>query len=71
MTTPNVQSLFTFTIPDYWTAEQALAVVEFIGDVREAIWAHYGDELIDAYREQHLADSGGRSSGKPPDDSSF
>jgi hypothetical protein len=27
MTTPNVQSLFTFTIPDYWTPEQALAVV--------------------------------------------
>jgi hypothetical protein len=70
MTTPNV-TLFTFTIPDYWTLEQALAVVEFIGDVREAIWAHYGDELIDAYRQQHLADSGGPSSGKPPDASSF
>jgi hypothetical protein len=48
MTTPNAQSLFTFTIPDYWTAEQALAVVEFIGDLCEAIWAHYRDELIDA-----------------------
>jgi hypothetical protein len=40
MTAPTIRSLFTFTIPDYWTPDQALAIVEFIGDLREAIWAH-------------------------------
>jgi hypothetical protein len=69
MTTSNVQSLFTFTIPDYWTPEQALAVFEFIGDLREAIWAHYGEQLIDACREQQQSDTGGPSSG--PDDNPF
>jgi hypothetical protein len=47
MTTPNVQSLFTFTIPDYWTPEQALAVLELLDGLRELIWAHYGMQLID------------------------
>ena len=50
MTEPTFRSLFTFQIPDYWTPEQALAVVEFIGHLREAIWGHYGQQLIDAYR---------------------
>ena len=38
MTTPTVNSRFTFVLPDSWTPEQALAVAEFIGDLREAIW---------------------------------
>lgn len=71
MTEPAFRSLFTFTIPDYWTPDQALAVAEFIGDLREAIWVHYGEQLIDAYREQHLSDTGGPSSATPPDDFSF
>ena len=53
MTEPTIRSLFTFKIPDCWTPDQALAIVEFIGDLREAIWAHYHDQLIDVYREQH------------------
>lgn len=72
MTEPMIRSLFTtFKIPDDWTPDQALAVVEFIGDLREAIWAHYGEQLIDAYRQQHLSDIGAPSSGSPPDDFSF
>ena len=70
MTEPTFRSLFTFTIPDYWTPEQGLAIVEFIGDLREAIWAHYGEQLIDAYREQQQSDIG-ELSGTPPRDSSF
>ena len=34
MTTPQ--------IPDYWSPEEALAVFEFIDDLRERIWARYG-----------------------------
>jgi hypothetical protein len=59
------RSLFTFKIPDYWTPEQALAIVEFIGDLREAIWGLYGQQLIDAYREQQQSNID-RSSGIPP-----
>ena len=71
MTDPTIRSLFTFNIPDYWTPDQAFAIVEFIADLREAIWAHYGAQLADAYREQHLSDAGGPSSDTPPDDVSF
>ena len=56
MTKSTIRSLFTFTIPDRWTPEQALAIVEFIGDLREAIWAHYYEQLTEAYRQRNLSD---------------
>ena len=68
MTEP--RSLFPFTIPDRWTPEQAFAVVEFIGDLREAIWAHYHEELTEAYRERKLSDFVRPLSGTSPDDGS-
>jgi hypothetical protein len=71
MTEPTFKSRFIYHLPDYWTPEQALAIVEFIGDLREAIWAHYGEQLIDAYREQQQPDIDGPLSGTPPRDSSF
>ena len=40
-------------IPAYWTPEQAFAVVELLDDLRDRIWAHYGVQLIDQYREQY------------------
>jgi hypothetical protein len=70
MTKPTFRSLFTFQIPDYWTPEQALAVVEFIGDLREAIWGHYGQQLIDAYRKQQQSNIDGPSD-TPSRDNSF
>jgi hypothetical protein len=70
MTEPTCKSRFIYHLPDYWTPEQALAVVEFIGDLREAIWAHYGEQLIDAYREQQQSDICSPSS-TPPRDTSF
>jgi hypothetical protein len=70
MTEPTFKSRFIYHLPDYWTPEQALAVVEFIGDLREAIWAHYGEQLIDAYREQQQSDICPPSS-TPPRDTSF
>jgi hypothetical protein len=71
MTEPTFKSRFIYHLPDYWTPDQALAIVEFIGDLREAIFAHYGEQLIDAYREQQQSDSRGPSSGTPPDDNPF
>jgi hypothetical protein len=67
MTDPTLQSLFTVAIPDYWTPEQALAIVEFIDNLHDAIWANYREQLLDAYRELHQSDPGA----KPPSDSSF
>ena len=66
MTEPTGKSGFTFHLPDYWTPDQALAVVEFIDDLREEIWAHYHEQLIDAYRQLHSSDIGGSSSDAPP-----
>jgi len=40
-------------IPAYWTPEQAFAVVELLDDLRDRIWAHYGVQLLNQYREQY------------------
>ena len=41
-----------FLIPDNWSADQALAIVELIDDLRERIAAHYQIPLIDLLHEQ-------------------
>ncbi len=54
-----------FLIPDNWSPEQALAVVELIDDLRARICMHYGPSLHELLRElrsvpddSHLNDSG-------------
>ena len=32
-------------IPEYWSAREALAVYEFIDDLRDLIWNRYASEL--------------------------
>ena len=47
-----------FIIPDHWSPEQALAVVELLDDLREVIWGHYQLQLYELLREQqctHIA----------------
>jgi hypothetical protein len=81
MTDPTFRSLFSVTVPDHWTPDQVLAVVEFIGDLRQTIWVHYGDlreaiwahyhkELTEAYRERKLSEPVRPLPGTSPDDSS-
>ena len=41
-----------FILPDDWTPQQALAVVELLDDLRERICAHYQIPLHDLLREQ-------------------
>jgi hypothetical protein len=41
-----------FLIPDNWSADQALAVVELIDDLRERICTHYQLALHELQREQ-------------------
>ncbi|NMG56705.1 hypothetical protein [Aromatoleum aromaticum] len=42
-----------FIVPDHWTPEQALAVVELLDDLRERIWAHYQIPLHELMREEY------------------
>jgi hypothetical protein len=35
----------TMPIPEHWSAREALAVYEFVDELRELIWIRYGPEL--------------------------
>ncbi len=37
-------------IPDYWSAEQALAIYEFLGELQERIWNRYELQLYELLR---------------------
>lgn len=41
-------------IPDDWSVEQALAVFEILGDLRDCIWNHYGLDIQALLQEQTL-----------------
>jgi len=51
----------SFAVPTHWSPEQALAVLEGLQAVREAVWAVYGQQAQQAWREQLVPDRG------PPD----
>jgi hypothetical protein len=42
------------TLPEHWSPEQALAIFECLHSLREALWARYGPEVQQAWREQLL-----------------
>jgi len=44
----------SFTVPTYWTAEQALAVLELLENLRCAIWDFYGLQVIELTQGQHV-----------------
>ena len=52
-----------FIIQDDWSPEQALAVVELIDDLREAIWNRYQLELHELLREQRCTQTPSESRG--------
>ena len=54
-----------FILPDDWSPEQALAVVELLDDLRERIWQHYQIPLHELLEEQREAE---RESAEPPND---
>ena len=43
-------------IPDYWTPEQALAVVEFIDEIREAIFSQYQLQIMEQMRSERCTE---------------
>ena len=40
-------------IPDYWSPEQALAVYEFLDDLRERIGDRYGEQITERMRLEY------------------
>ena len=40
-------------IPDYWTAEQALAIYDFLDDLRERVWDRYGEQITERMRLEY------------------
>ena len=48
--------------PAHWTPEQALAALECLHAMREAIWSVYGPQVQQAWRDQLVPDRG-----PPPD----
>ena len=51
----------SFAVPTHWSPEQALAVLEGLQAVREAVWAVYGPQAQQAWRDQLVPDN------EPPD----
>ena len=43
-------------VPLHWTPQQALAVFECLHAMREALWAVYGSEVQQAWRDQLMPD---------------
>jgi len=37
-------------IPDYWSPEQALAVYEFLDELRDRVWDRYREHIQEQYR---------------------
>jgi predicted DNA-binding transcriptional regulator YafY len=46
----------TALVPLHWTPEQALAVFECLQALRQALWATYGQQAQQAWREQLMPD---------------
>ena len=51
----------SFAVPTHWSPEQALAVLEALQAVREAVWLVYGRQAQQAWRDQLMPVHG------PPD----
>lgn len=51
----------SLAVPTHWSPEQALAVLEALQALREAVWAVYGQQAQQAWRDQLVPDRG------PPD----
>jgi hypothetical protein len=46
----------TPVVPTHWTPEQALAVAECLQAMRQALWALYGPQMQQAWRDQLMPD---------------
>ena len=49
---PGLPITIPFGIPTYWSAEAALAIFEFVDEMRDIILAVYGSHIQDAARQR-------------------
>ncbi len=47
---------FTHLRP-HWTTDEAACVLEFIDELRDMLWASYGDQIIEMHIQQECAPS--------------
>ena len=40
-------------ITTYWTPEEADCIYQLLGEFREVIWQHYGDEIVKMHHAIH------------------
>jgi len=52
-TEPRLPLTVPFGIPTYWSPDEALAIFEFIDEIRDQIGAIYGPQLTEAARQQY------------------
>jgi hypothetical protein len=55
---PSPTSPAAALVPKHWTPEQALAVAECLQAMRQALWAAYGPQMQQAWREQLMPTQG-------------
>jgi hypothetical protein len=48
----------SLAVPSHWSPQQALAVLEALQAVREAVWLLYGQQAQQAWRDQLVPDHG-------------
>lgn len=60
-----------FIVPEYWSPEQALAVVELLDDLRHQIWEHYNLPLLELIRKQRIPNDEPVHLNPPLDDPPF
>jgi hypothetical protein len=47
----------TPVLPEHWTPEQALAVFECLHAIRQSLWAMYGSQVQQAWRDQLMPET--------------
>jgi len=52
--TPRRTNPAALPLPEHWSPEQALAVFECLHALRESLWAMYGPQVQQAWRDQLL-----------------
>jgi len=53
---PSTTTQAAAVVPKHWTPAQALAVAECLQALRQAVWAAYGPQMQQAWREQLVPD---------------
>ena len=56
MTSATSNAAVPIAVPTHWSPEQALAVLECLQAMREAVWALYGPQAQQAWRDQLMPD---------------